>query len=359
MKINVKKRWILIGAAAVVLIAAAVTAILGTWGHRGDIDPVRDHARISLVNRHLQRVLAPQLRNYAVNFSPAQKEWGGYRGIINAEDDRLYVRDNERLRRAILRCHYVIRNDVLTFENGGLTDGSEPIEPVYPTFFYEDFLISNEEFDLAGTEQNTIDLSRFVVDEERLDESPYTEGSYWGERYKFFSEYFQTGDEFRMETRNWRLYLNGRYAIVFSLDQKQTAAEKLAALTSLDQEPGICVTGIYYRTGNNQAPALCKPFLEEDLINAEALDPRESLRLLAAEPEIVNMLLSSELYGGVPAPDFAGILDSFEQNGVGSIKPVGACVVLESERFLSAEMYEAIAKVGVNYLDVRLVSKYS
>lgn len=359
MKINVKKRWILIGAAAVVLIAAAVTAILGTWGHRGDIDPVRDHARISLVNRHLQRVLAPQLRNYAVNFSPAQKEWGGYRGIINAEDDRLYVRDNERLRRAILRCHYVIRNDVLTFENGGLTDGSEPIEPVYPTFFYEDFLISNEEFDLPGTEQSPIDLSRFVVDEERLDESPRTEDSYWGERYRFFSDYFRTGNEFRMETTNWRAYLNGRFAIVFSLDQKQSAAENLAALASLDQEPGIYVSGIYYRTGNNQAPALCKPFLEEDLINAEALDPRESLRLLAAEPEIVNMLLSSELYGGVPAPDFVGILDSFEQNGVRSVEPVGACVVLESERFLSAEMYEAIAKVGVNYLDVRLVSKYS
>ena len=187
------------------------------------------------------------------------------------------------------------------------------------------------------------------MDESRLEDSAYQE-----ETANRLNAFF--GLNFNPEIREWVSQMRGSYAVVFSFEDKFRVKENLAALAELDQTEGLSVTGIYY--GGLDEAAFCKPFRADDPINTETLDPRESLRVLAANQEIANMLLNSELYG-VRSIDFKSRLEGFGHvdNRV-SASPLGACVVTDGRSFLSHEMFEAISKVCYRCLDVKLITDY-
>ena len=355
MKINVKKRWILIGAAAVLLIAAILTAVLVSANrYRGKIRVSEELLSVNVVNQQLQNVLAPQLNGrWLMYFQDTYNEGRSYSGGLSYRDLRLFLNGEDRQDRLVsagLSCSYRIENDKLTIEDRYYID---KVDHPYETFFYSDLLIPIGEFYRNNVDEDPLDLSRLAVDKSRLDDPDYC-----AERVDALNAVL--GTQIRPDNP-WRDILGGRYAIVFSLDPALSVEEQMTALAELDQEAGIHVTGIYYAySGSHELPALCKRFRADDPINPEVLDPRESLRVLAAEPEIVNMLLSSELYGGVTGIDFGAILWEMEQSDRWSTAdPIGACVTLDKESLLTPEMAEAISKVCYRCIDVQLLSKNS
>ena len=325
-------------------------------------DPRGQEETIRLVNQQLQDVLAPQLKGkQIVSFSEAEPGWGKYIGTTNFLDRRFYYSQEHmsRIRGVNGVCETFIANGKLTFgpsqrlkplaQPDDLLDSAQP----YSTRFYQDFLIPRGEFPKRDQGWESPDLSKVVFDESELNAGGA--GEYKKEAAERFNDFF--GTSYRPDS-GWYHDFNGQYAIVFSLEDRYQVEENLAALAELDSAEGLSVTGIYYDLGgSNERPLLCKPMRPDDPINTSTLDPRESLRLLAAHQDIADMLLSSELYGISEKFDFAGILESFENlDHAGSALPIGACVVVDEGRFLTPEMVEAISKVCYRCIDVKLLA---
>ena len=334
------------------LLAAVILPVTLLGGCAGPlVESEEDLQVVRIVNQQLQDVFAPQLKGrYILNFSEGKKRGKNYIGILTYADKRLFFNEEERrLYRDISgRCDFLI-SDALTVENYSLTNGSVDLSASRSTRFYQDFLIPDGLFYLNNVDGDPLDLSQVVVDESRLEDSAYQE-----ETANRLNAFF--GLNFNPEIREWVSQMRGSYAIVFSFEDKFRVKENLAALAELDQTEGLSVTGIYY--GGLDEAAFCKPFRADDPINPDTLDPRESLRVLAANQEIANMLLNSELYG-VRSIDFKSRLENFGHvdNRV-SASPLGACVVTDGRSFLSPEMFEAISKVCYRCLDVKLITDY-
>lgn len=352
---NIKRRKALIWSGVALLLAAGIlTAVLISANrYRGKIRVDEELWTINVVNQQLQNVMIPQLNgNRLMYFQDEFREGNHYFGGLNYKDLRLYLNGTDgadRLIYAGLVGSYKIENDELTVESRYYLN---EVDHPYETFFYSDLLIPSREFYRNNVDGDPLDLSRLVVDDSRLNDPDYC-----AERVEALNAFFGT----TLHPDNpWESILGGRYAIVFSLDPDLTVEEQLAALAELDETEGVHVTGIYYQTEQGEgAPALCKPLREDDPVNPKTLDPRESLRLLAASPEIVNMLLSSELYGGASVPDFGAILWEMEQYSWTTAEPIGACVILDRNSLLTPDMHEAISKVCYRCIDVELLSKNS
>ena len=77
--------------------------------------------------------------------------------------------------------------------------------------------------------------------------------------------------------------------------------------------------------------------------------------MLAARPDLANLLLTSEFYG-MPEIDFFGKMQDYGEEDVQvSLRPIGACVVLDRNTFLSPEMAEAINSMCERCLNVWLL----
>ena len=299
-------------------------------------------AAVRIVNRQLQEVLAPQLSGWPVlEFGTPKNQGKALTGKLTFRERALQIDPDsgEWVKGRVLTAEYRIENGVLTLNR------IQP-DPAWPDLFeprfYQDFLIQRPKFYWA-TDEDSLDLSLLTVDESRLEEEDYRT-----EAAVRLSNFF--GVEYVPLEK-----LKGQYAVVFSVDREKSKAETLAALAKLDQTEGLSVTGIYYTAGNDSL-TFCRPYRPDDLINPEVLDPSESVRALAIQPDIANMLLSSELYGG-DKYGFIGIREGFDEP-TDSAKPIGACVVVDEGRYFTPEMFEAVSRVCYRCIDVKLITDY-
>ena len=334
------------------LLAAVILPVTLLGGCAGPlVESEEDLEVVRIVNQQLQDVFAPQLKGqYILRFSAGEKKGKNYVGILTYADKRLFFNEEERrlYRDVSGRCDFLI-SDALTVENYSLTNGSVDLSASRSTRFYQDFLIPDGLFYLNNVDGDPLDLSQVVVDESRLEDSTYR-----AETANRLNAFF--GLNFNPEIREWQSQMRGSYAVVFSLGPNEKRPESLALLAELDQTEGLSVTGIYY-DGLDEA-AICKPFRADDPINPDTLDPRESLRVLAAGQEIAHMLMASELYG-IKEIDFRKSLEGLgDEDRRISVNPIGACVVTDGRSFLSPEMFEAISKVCYRCLDVKLITDY-
>ena len=339
------RRW-----RAASLLAAVLLAVL-TLGGCGEAPLVRTWEDLNLlaaVNQQLQDVFAPQLKGVPIlSIWRGQEEGGDFHGSLEFLDPRLFYLHQEyklvRLKMPYGRCEFAVTGDKMEVQNYRLGD-SVDLTNYYPTRFYQDFLIPREEFFKNNMEAPSVDLAQIAVDETRLEDEAYRDEARDRMNSFFGTEY---------TTDIWKSELKGKYAVVFSLDWDRTGEENLALLAELDRIEGLNVTGIYY--DSREEFAMCKPLRADDPVNPETLDPRESLRMLAARPDLANLLLTSEFYG-MPEIDFFGkIQDYGEEDGQVSLRPIGACVVLDRNTFLSPEMAEAINGMCERCLNVWLL----
>ena len=335
------------------LLAAVILPVTLLGGCAGPlVESEEDLQVVQIVNQQLQDVFAPQLKGQSVlDFWGSGKRAGTYRGGINYTDKRQFFNEEERVLHWPVSgwCNMTI-SDALTVENYSLTSsGRTDLSTYYDTRFYQDYLIPRGQFYLNDVDGDPLDLSQVVVDESRLEDDVYRE-----EALARLNAFF--GLDFTSGMRQWIPQMRGSYAVVFSLGPNEKRPESLALLAELDQTEGLSVTGIYY-DGLDEA-AICKPFRADDPINPDTLDPRESLRVLAAGQEIAHMLMASELYG-IKEIDFRKSLEGLgDEDRRISVNPIGACVVTDGRSFLSPEMFEAISKVCYRCLDVKLITDY-
>ena len=335
------------------LLAAVILPVTLLGGCAGPlVESDEDLEVVRIVNQQLQDVFAPQLKGQSVlDFWGSGKRGGTYRGGINYTDKRQFFNEEERVLHWPVSgwCNMTI-SDALTVENYSLTSsGRTDLSTYYDTRFYQDYLIPRGQFYLNDVDGDPLDLSQVVVDESRLEDDVYRE-----EALARLNAFF--GLDFASGMRQWIPQMRGSYAVVFSLGPNEKRPESLALLAELDQTEGLSVTGIYY-DGLDEA-AICKPFRADDPINPDTLDPRESLRVLAAGQEIAHMLMASELYG-IKEIDFRKSLEGLgDEDRRISCSPIGACVVTDGSGFLTPEMFEAISKVCYRCLDVKLITDY-
>lgn len=297
---------------------------------------------VRIVNQQLQEVFAPQLSGWPVlEFGTPKNQGKALTGKLTFRERALQVDPDsgEWVKGRVLTAEYRIENGVLTL------NGIQP-DPAWPDLFeprfYQDFLIPRTEFSWV-IDVPALDLSLLTVDESRLEEEDYrTEAAVRLSNF-FGAEYVPLEK------------LKGEYAVVFSVDREKSRGETLAALAELDQTEGLSVTGIYYSTG--KAPlTFCRPYRPDDRINPEVLDPEASLRALAVQQDIANMLFSSELYNGGKY-GFLG-LGGDGSKPQDSASPIGACVVVDEGRYFTPEMFEAVSKVCYRCIDVKLLTDY-
>lgn len=272
---------------------------------------------------------------------------------------------NQRLERVGGRATIAIEGSTLTIEDYSLSSelgrDEYDLKDYYSTRFYQDFLIPPQEFYKDRINDPGIDFFQIVIDPDQIAEDVFVQNKeYRADAIKRLNAFF--GTTYEEDDAFWRLLLKGQYALVFSVDSQNSREENLALLAELDKTEGLSVTGIYYvgpGTVYNGAErvALCLPLREDDPVNPETLDPRESLRVLAANQKIANMLLQSELYGG-PAIDFQALMNMYGlYDSDVSFTPLGACVLVKENSFLTPAMAEAIAKVSERCIDVKLISR--
>ena len=333
------------------LLTGLLLAVLLCGSGCGEAPLVRtldDLYLLDAVNQQLQDVFAPQLKGVPILSSwRGQEEGGEFQGSLEFLDPRLFYLHQEyklvRLELAYGRCEFAVTGDKMEVQNYRLGD-SVDLTNYYPTRFYQDFLIPREEFFKNNMEAPSVDLSQIAVDETRLEDEAYRDEARDRMNSFFGTEY---------TTDIWKSELKGKYAVVFSLDWDRTGEENLALLAELDQIEGLNVTGIYY--DSREEFAMCKPLRADDPVNPETLDPRESLRMLAARPDLANLLLTSEFYGMSEIDFFGKMQDYGEEDGQVSLRPIGACVVLDRNTFLSPEMAEAINGMCERCLNVWLL----
>ena len=356
-KAKVIRRSVFFGMLAVIVALAVVLAVVlaGQSGSSSAKDLTVELSMIRMVNRQLQDILVPQLNGQnAAAFSDLDEEDREIAGTMTFQDARFFYNttQQQRIQDVIGSANFRFADGKLSLEKLSTQGTGGKVAPEQISF-YRSFLIPLQSFFLNNETGNPIDLSRLAVDEARLSETEYREGAIDRLNQFFGTNYTADG--------NWTSELNGRYAIVFSFEDRGLPHQKLEALSELDQVEGLEVTGIYYSCGNEQM-TLCKPLRADDPINTSTLDPRESLRLLAARQDLVDTLLTSELYGYDRTkdftPDFRRIAESFDEldQGRSSRKPIGACVVVDEGRFLTPEMVEAISKVCYRCIDVKLLA---
>ena len=341
--------------AVIVALAVVLTAVLID---SRKVSPLVDSPEtlkaVNLVNQQLQDVLVPQLKGadtvLQLNERSISRE--RFTGTFRFSDHRAFWGNSKdlRFREVGVNADFTVAGNRLEVENYKLTSGSEELSETGGRF-YQDLLIPYAEFFKTAADPGAVELSSLVVDENKIGTGSQDQ-EYQKDAVARLNAFF--GTNYTADANGWRQDFRGQYAVAFSVDGQASSEEMLAALAELDQIEGLSVTGIYY--GQGEGPALCKPFRKDDTINTKALDPRESLRLLASHREIVEMLLSSEFYGGIKA-DFQAALDCFgtEDSRVYA-DPIGACVVTDEGCFLSPEMFEAISKVCYRCIDVKLLA---
>ena len=299
-------------------------------------------AAVRIVNQQLQEVFAPQLSGWPVlEFGTPKNQGKALTGKLTFRERALQVDPDsgEWVKGRVLTAEYRIENGVLTL-NGIRPDPAWP--DLFEPKFYQDFLIRVDEFYWV-IDVPALDLSLLTVDESRLEEEDYrTEAAVRLSNF-FGAEYVPLEK------------LKGQYAVVFSLEDRSAKKENLRALAELDQIEGLSVTGIYYTAGNDNL-TFCRPYRPDDRINPEVLDPEASLRALAVQQDIANMLLSSELYDGGKYGFLGMGGDGYSPQD--SAKPVGACVVVDEGRYFTPEMFEAVSKVCYRCIDVKLLTDY-
>ena len=341
------------------LLAAVILPVTLLGGCAGPlVNSDEDLEVVRIVNQQLQDVFVPHYKGKPIiDFSPMKISWNKFSALLRFRDNRFFCVNAglRRLEEASGLADIMIEGNILRVENYELeANNTYDLTDYYPTRFFQDFLIPVGEFLKDNANDPGIDLFQFAVDPEKITDEAWSQNeAYRADAVTRLNAFF--GTTYETDSAPWRLDLKGQYVVVISVDPQKSREENLAALAELDQTEGLSVTGIYY--GGTENATLCLPLREDDLVNPETLDPRPSLRVLAANQEIANMLLTSELYGGSEI-DFRtwmnryGIYDSAV-----SVSPIGACVVAERNSFLTPEMVEAISKVCYRCIDVKLLSR--